>query len=304
MDQFGGELQVRPRNEFKSEAGKTRLLSSGLLRDHPQEHQDGHSTHSPEPANDGPAATVTSAAAAEGDAELFSNRMRLSALIHLESMDLTCGAACALLAHLSRFASRDELPGKEASLGIVQIEMLKLDKILQVSAATQRALSIFNEETVANPSSSGQKEGLSLFSLLNWTASTPEKGLLRRWIAYPSADLDVINARHDAVECLLRAQNAGDVTLLANELRNGVNIPALFIGAFVRNQPGLSAWKKLHAVSATCVPVVARTRSLTRSSKFCTHSMAIRGILLGIQQPTAMIDNVSECPLHMPRFRR
>ena len=114
---------------------------------------------------------MTSAAAAEGDAELFSNRMRLSALIHLESMDLTCGAACALLAHLSRFASRDELPGKEASLGIVQIEMLKLDKILQVSAATQRALSIFNEETVANPSSSGQKEGLSLFSLLNWTCA-------------------------------------------------------------------------------------------------------------------------------------
>ena len=52
------------------------------------------------------------------------------------------------------------------------------------------------------------KEGLSLFGVVNRTCTPLGKILLRQWLLRPSRELDVIKARQDGIECLLREENS------------------------------------------------------------------------------------------------
>ncbi|KAL8961011.1 MAG: hypothetical protein Q9193_002376 [Seirophora villosa] len=58
------------------------------------------------------------------------------------------------------------------------------------------------------PSTSGSKEGLSVYGLFHHFARTPQgKNLLRQYFLRPSADIDVINERLDASSVFLRPDN-------------------------------------------------------------------------------------------------
>lgn len=72
------------------------------------------------------------------------------------------------------------------------------------------ALQVFPPEMEAQTtfrSNAANKDSLSLFALLNNTKTPGGKELLKSWLSRPSANLDTILQRHEAVECLLKSSN-------------------------------------------------------------------------------------------------
>lgn len=99
-----------------------------------------------------------------------------------------------------------------------------------------RSLQIFRDEAHASAHSRATKEGLSLFGALSHGYSSdaqPDliraKGIanlartplgkvkMRDWFLRPSLELDVIESRHDAVECFLREDNRASAARLWRE---------------------------------------------------------------------------------------
>jgi DNA mismatch repair protein MSH5 len=89
-----------------------------------------------------------------------------------------------------------------------------------INADTLHSLQVLDNESHPNShnqgptkSSSGSKEGLSIYGLYHHLARTPQgKYLLRQYFLRPSLNLDLINERLDAVQtfCLLENQSALD----------------------------------------------------------------------------------------------
>ncbi len=234
-----------------------RLLTSGFA-----EVKDENDDASNSQADDQQAPFQVASAAEDGEQNLFAAHLRINARVDVSGMSLTSAAACALLSHLSRAISRHELPGEEASPPLRSIEALRLESMLHITAATRRALGVFHEETFASSQSESKKEGVSIFSILNWTVSAQGEALLSRWIRYPSTELETIEARHEAVACLLSPQNAADSALMVAELKNGANMPRLLESSFVRGTPTKKAWQTL--------------------SNFATRATNLREILQGL----------------------
>ncbi|KDN52449.1 hypothetical protein K437DRAFT_266635 [Tilletiaria anomala UBC 951] len=267
LTETGGTLQVRPAREYDPVAGKMRLLSIGALdADRAADSQDDDEGYSASPK-------ITSAAEA-GELPFFTKRLKLASAVDAEQMTLTTAAACALLSHVFRLVSHGALPNAEPGLShiISGVETMCLSNYLQVTSATQKALSIFVEESVASAQSSSKKEGLSLFNVLDFTVSPMGRTLLRRWLAWPSAVKKTINVRHDAVGCLLRPQTAADLVLLVAELKGGANIASLLGSAFARGTPSLAAWRKL--------------------SEYCRHAIAISEILGNFENLSKMLSDI------------
>ena len=142
------------------------------------------------------------------------------------------------------------------------MELLGLDRMLHVTGATRRALSIFVEESVASAQSSSKKEGLSLFSLLDFTVSAMGRILLRRWLSWPSTEIREITRRHEAVDYLCAPQAAADSSLLLNELRGGPNAASLLGSAFVRSSPSLATWRRLNQCCSRFISLAHLLRTL------------------------------------------
>ena len=109
-------------------------------------------------------------------------------------------------------------------------------------------------------SSSGSKEGLSVYGLFHQFARTPQgKHRLRQYFLRPSLDLDVLNERHDAVSIFLQASNEiylseivksfksiKNMKQVVTNLRKGVN------GGTGKNQGvASSVWFSLRSVCLT-----------------------------------------------------
>ena len=88
-----------------------------------------------------------------------------------------------------------------------------------------RSLQVFDAEKHASTHSSKVKEGLSLFGILDTTRTSLGRFLLRQWLLRPSLSLDVVNSRHDAVECLSRPDNISTGRTIAGHLKGLKNVP-------------------------------------------------------------------------------
>ena len=64
-----------------------------------------------------------------------------------------------------------------------------------------------------------------LSGILNTTRTALGRSLLRTWLLRPSTSLEVIQARHDAVECFLLPENSPAVDALQSHLKGITNIP-------------------------------------------------------------------------------
>ena len=79
---------------------------------------------------------------------------------------------------------------------------------------------------------------------MNTTRTALGRSLLRTWFIRPSLSLQVLQARHDAVECFLRAENLPVVSALQSQLQGITNIPKTL--GFLRSGKGkISDWQAL-----------------------------------------------------------
>ncbi|KAG5638724.1 hypothetical protein H0H81_010707 [Sphagnurus paluster] len=142
-------------------------------------------------------------------------------------------------------------------LDVRYIELLSLDKVLQINSdallsviaffivnfadiVSISSLQIFENESHASIYSDKTKEGLSLFGE-NFTLG---KSLLRTWLLRPSLSIDIINKRHDAVECFLRPDNIVPAGVMRGHLKGIKNVPRI-LGILKTGRAKLSDWQGL-----------------------------------------------------------
>jgi DNA mismatch repair protein MSH5 len=70
------------------------------------------------------------------------------------------------------------------------------------------------------------------------------RSLLRTWLLRPSLSLEVIKARHDAVECFTRPENLDIVNIMHSQLGGIKNIPRILF-ALKTGKANLANWQGL-----------------------------------------------------------
>lgn len=127
-----------------------------------------------------------------------------------------------LVADLKRFINADTL----ASLQIMQAEFHP-----------------HSHNRGPNNASAGSKEGLSVYGLFHHLARTPQgKSLLRQYFLRPSLNVEVINARLQAVGVFVRPDNAAAVDMIIANLKRIGNIRQII----VKLRKGISSGSPRH----------------------------------------------------------
>ncbi|CAH9118028.1 unnamed protein product [Cuscuta europaea] len=125
-----------------------------------------------------------------------------------------------------------------ASIAIDSIGEISLKKFLKLDSAAHEALQIFQIDK--HPSHMGigkAKEGFSVFGMMNKCVTPLGRRLLRNWFLRPILDLDVLNARLDAISFLLYAKELS--FSLRETLKSVKDVPRIL--------------KKFNSPSSTCM---------------------------------------------------
>ncbi|KAF1968338.1 mismatch repair protein 5 [Bimuria novae-zelandiae CBS 107.79] len=165
--------------------------------------------------------------------------LRLAGLIDLDSR-LTVGCAGALLSYLQRRRAAAYLPGDHAAHEMFRTSsliMFSLHDTMFINHDTLRSLQIMEYESHPNThnqgptkSSSGSKEGLSVFGLFHHLARTPQgKHLLRQCFLRPSMNLDLIHERLDTINTFLRPENSAPFEAIISSLKCSGNMRTTLI---------------------------------------------------------------------------
>lgn len=88
---------------------------------------------------------------------------------------------------------------------------------------------------------------------LNYTSTRTGYALLRQWLLRPSLALDVIAARHDAIECFLRADNLSTCGAVRGHLKGVRSVPQMLL-AMKRGRGEARDWETMCkvGVAPTC----------------------------------------------------
>ncbi|KAI0246737.1 DNA mismatch repair protein MutS [Lactifluus subvellereus] len=229
MAASGGFFQIRPQKDFRPERGRNNVLSLGLLSDLPEEVLDLSSRDTPtEPKN--AYEFMQRRKHTEGDPTLrrWNASVRMSNFATLDMSPFALGSIGALLDYLIREQALGDLePEGIRGLNVRGIVNFSLDKTMQINADALFSLQVFENESHASIHSTKTKEGLSLFGTLDSTRTTLGRSMLRTWLLRPSLSLEVINSRHDAVECFTRPENLDIANVMHSQLGGIKNIPRI-----------------------------------------------------------------------------
>jgi DNA mismatch repair protein MSH5 len=80
--------------------------------------------------------------------------------------------------------------------------------------------------------------------MLDSTRTTLGRSLLRTWLLRPSLSLEIINARHDAVECFTRPENIDIANVMHGQLKGIKNVPRV-LAALRAGKAVLTDWQRL-----------------------------------------------------------
>ncbi|XP_031659242.1 mutS protein homolog 5 [Oncorhynchus kisutch] len=113
---------------------------------------------------------------------------------------------------------------------------------------------------------SGEKEGLSLYGILNHCRCKFGSKLLRQWFLRPTRDLAVLNRRQEVVRLFSCPRNSDSLNTLQSCLRNIRNIPTL-LRSMSLSHTKVSDWQGLYKMSTVYSAVCIRdtVRSLPQS---------------------------------------
>jgi DNA mismatch repair protein MSH5 len=145
------------------------------------------------------------------------------------------------------------------------LEMFSLRETMFVNTDTLHSLQILDAESHPashnrgpTKSTSGAKEGLSVYGLFHHLARTPQgRFLLRQYFLRPSLNIDVINKRLDTVGTFIRPENDSAMDTLVQNLKQVGNMRAMMInlrkgvGSSTKGKAKFSrsVWSAIRAVS-------------------------------------------------------
>ncbi|XP_053699644.1 mutS protein homolog 5 isoform X2 [Synchiropus splendidus] len=152
----------------------------------------------------------------------------LSSCISFDS-PLMMRAVGGLLKCLDKKRVGVELEDSSVGVPIIKIRAYTLRNIVFIDQDTYSALNIFKLES--HPSvyklQSGEREGFSLYGILNRCKSKFGSILLRQWFMRPTFDLNVLHRRQDVIYFFKFPRNSDLLTAMQSMLHNMRNIPSL-----------------------------------------------------------------------------
>uniref|UniRef100_M4AF55 MutS protein homolog 5 n=1 Tax=Xiphophorus maculatus TaxID=8083 RepID=M4AF55_XIPMA len=144
--------------------------------------------------------------------------------------------------------------GVELEDSTVGVPILK--EVVYIDRDTYSVLQIFKSDL--HPSvyklQSGEKEGLSLYGILNRCRSKFGSKLLRQWFLRPTRDLAVLYRRQEVIRFFTSPRNSDVLNTLQASIRNIRNIPGV-LRRMTLSSTKVSDWQTLYKTvySAVCI---------------------------------------------------
>ncbi|KAI7801218.1 mutS protein homolog 5 [Triplophysa rosa] len=149
---------------------------------------------------------------------------------------------------------------------IFQILAYTLKDIVYIDRDTYSALQIFKSEL--HPSvyklQSGEKEGMSLYGVLNCCRSRSGSLLLRHWFHRPTRDLNVLERRQEVIRFFTSPRNFSELKTLQSCLRNIKSISTLLQRMSLSNTKVID-WQSLYKTVYSGVCIMDTVRSLPQN---------------------------------------
>ncbi|KAF7669713.1 hypothetical protein LDENG_00147140 [Lucifuga dentata] len=188
----------------------------------------------------------------------ISEREKMSYLSSCICFDspLMLRAVGALLKCLDRRRVGVELEDSSIGVPILQFHAYTLKGVVCIDRDTYSVLQIFKSEL--HPSvyklHSGEKEGLSLYGILNRCRCKFGSRLLRQWFLRPTQVLAVLHRRQEVIRFFTSPQNSDTLSTLQSSLRNIRNIPSL-LRRMSLSHTKVTDWQNLYKTvySAVCI---------------------------------------------------
>uniref|UniRef100_A0A3Q1IBI1 DNA mismatch repair proteins mutS family domain-containing protein n=1 Tax=Anabas testudineus TaxID=64144 RepID=A0A3Q1IBI1_ANATE len=194
--------------------------------------------------------------------DAISDRDKMSYLSSCISFDspLMLRAVGALLKCLDRRRVGVELEDSSVGVPILQKGVVYIDQ------DTYSVLQIFKSEL--HPSvyklHSGEKEGLSLFGILNRCRCKFGSKLLRQWFLRPTQDLTVLSRRQEVIRFFTSPRNSDIMSTLQSSIRNITNIPTI-LRRMMLSHTKVTDWKNLYKMVHSAVFIRDTVRHLPQS---------------------------------------
>ncbi|XP_062872815.1 mutS protein homolog 5 isoform X1 [Trichomycterus rosablanca] len=189
----------------------------------------------------------------------------LSSCISFDSVVMmrTIGA---LLKCLDRRRVGVQLEDSSVGVPILQFFTYKLNDVVYMDRDAYSVLQIFKSEL--HPSvyklHSGEKEGLSLYGVLNHCRCIFGSRLLRQWFHRPTRDLNVLRRRQEVVRFFTCPRNLEPMNTLQNFLRNIKNIPML-LRRMSLSHTKVVDWQNLYKTVYSAIGIRDMVRSLPQN---------------------------------------
>ncbi|XP_023256551.1 mutS protein homolog 5 [Seriola lalandi dorsalis] len=197
-----------------------------------------------------------------------SEREKMSYLSSCISFDspLMLRTVGALLKCLDRRRVGVELEDSSVGVPILQFNAYTLKGVVCIDRDTYSVLQIFKSEL--HPSvyklHSGEKEGLSLYGILNRCRSKFGSRLLRQWFLRPTQDLAVLHRRQEVIHFFTSPRNSDAQSTLQSLLRNIRNIPTL-LHRMSLSHTKVTDWQSLYKTVCSAVCIRDMVRHLPQS---------------------------------------
>uniref|UniRef100_A0A3Q1HA52 DNA mismatch repair proteins mutS family domain-containing protein n=1 Tax=Anabas testudineus TaxID=64144 RepID=A0A3Q1HA52_ANATE len=111
---------------------------------------------------------------------------------------------------------------------------------------------------------SGEKEGLSLFGILNRCRCKFGSKLLRQWFLRPTQDLTVLSRRQEVIRFFTSPRNSDIMSTLQSSIRNITNIPTI-LRRMMLSHTKVTDWKNLYKMVHSAVFIRDTVRHLPQS---------------------------------------
>ncbi|XP_061676748.1 mutS protein homolog 5 isoform X3 [Syngnathoides biaculeatus] len=166
-----------------------------------------------------------------------------------------------LLKCLDRRRVGVELEDSSVAVPVMHFNAYTLKGVVYIDKEAYTVLQIFKSER--HPSvyklHSGQKEGLSLYGILNCCSCKFGSRLLRQWFLRPTVDFAVLGRRQEVIRFFTSPRNSDSLNTLRMSLRNVRNIPTL-LRRMSLSHTKVSDWQSLYKTvySAVCIKDTVR----------------------------------------------
>uniref|UniRef100_T1ITD3 DNA mismatch repair proteins mutS family domain-containing protein n=1 Tax=Strigamia maritima TaxID=126957 RepID=T1ITD3_STRMM len=170
----------------------------------------------------------------------------ISSLVNFQCISMV-RALGGLLRYIDKHRIGVQLEERGIRVPIIAINSFSLENTVAVDENTFRALQIFQQEW--HPSvykiGSGQKEGLSLYGILNRCKSVIGSKALKIMMLRPTTDIEIIQRRQEAILYFTQLQNTDIIVSLERSLAHVKNLPTI-LGRMAHAEASVRDWKSLY----------------------------------------------------------